>query len=149
MNIFKKYTIAAAISILGVAPVFAQTADKQAVASEVNKNAAEFKFEVEEYNFGSIKQGESITYTFNFTNVGKEPLIITDASATCGCTIPEWSKESIKKGEKGSIKVTFNSTGKMGLQDKPVTIYSNAKTPQTIVRLKGNVEQPVQQEPAK
>src|SRR5690242_18086006 len=71
-----------------------------------NKNAPEFKFEEEEYNFGTIKQGESMTHLFSFTNNGKEPLIITSAAGSCGCTVPEWPKEPVKKGEKGTIKVT-------------------------------------------
>jgi hypothetical protein len=107
-----------------------------------NKNAPEFKFEVEEYNFGTIKQGESVNYDFNFTNTGKEPLIITEAHGSCGCTVPQWPKEPIAKGAKGTIKVTFNSTGKMGMQDKTVTISSNAKEGSKVLHLKGNVEAP-------
>src|SRR5262245_44692058 len=96
--------------------------EKAAAPAPENKNLPEFKFEVEEYNFGTVKQGESVTYEFKFTNTGKEPLIITNASGSCGCTVPEWPKEPLKKGDKSSIKVTFNSTGKFGMQDKTVTI---------------------------
>ena len=109
-----------------------------------NKNAAEMTFEVEEYNFGTIKQGESVTRSFVFTNTGKEDLIITNAAGSCGCTVPVWPKEPIKKGAKNEIKVTFNSAGKMGMQDKPVTITSNAKNSPKVLHLKGTVEQPVQ-----
>jgi hypothetical protein len=114
-----------------------------AVTPEVDtKNMPDFKFEVEEYNFGTIKQGESVTYDFNFTNTGKEPLIITNAQGSCGCTVPIWPKEPVKKGDKVSIKVTFNSTGKIGMQDKTVTIVSNAKSGNKTLHLKGNVEAP-------
>jgi len=123
---------------LGFATANAQDAPKPATAQE-NKNQAEFKFDVEEYNFGTIKQGESVTYEFKFTNTGKEPLIITEAHGSCGCTVPEYPKEPIKKGQKATIKVTFNSAGKLSLQDKTVTITSNAKTPQKVLHLKGNV----------
>jgi len=123
---------------LGFASANAQDAPKPATAQE-NKNQAEFKFDVEEYNFGTIKQGESVTYEFKFTNTGKEPLIITEAHGSCGCTVPEYPKEPIKKGQKATIKVTFNSAGKLSLQDKTVTITSNAKTPQKVLHLKGNV----------
>jgi len=109
------------------------------------KNMPDFKFEVEEYNFGTIKQGESATYEFSFTNVGKEPLIINNATGSCGCTVPVWPKEPIKKGEKATIKVTFNSAGKSGIIDKTVTITSNAKTAQKVLHMKGNVEVPAQQ----
>lgn len=111
-----------------------------------NKNAPEFKFEEEEYNFGTIKQGESMTHIFTFVNSGKEPLIITNASGSCGCTVPDWPKEPIKKGEKGTIKVTFNSAGKVGMQDKTVTIQSNAKSNPKVIHIKGNVEAPPKQE---
>lgn len=111
-----------------------------------NKNAPEFKFEEEEYNFGTIKQGESMTHLFSFTNVGKEPLIISSASGSCGCTVPEWPKEPVKKGDKATIKVTFNSAGKMGMQDKTVTIQSNAKTNPKVIHIKGNVEAPPKQD---
>src|SRR5438067_613443 len=74
-----------------------------------NPNAPEFKFTVEKYNFGTIKQGESVNYDFDFSNTGKDPLIITEAHGSCGCTVPQWPKDPIKKGEKGQIKVTFNS----------------------------------------
>ncbi|MFM9026570.1 MAG: DUF1573 domain-containing protein, partial [Bacteroidota bacterium] len=97
-----------------------------------------------EYNFGTIKQGDKVTYDFSFTNNGKEPLIITSAQGSCGCTVPEWPKEPVAKGAKGSIHVEFNSTGKMGMQDKTVTISSNSKTGQKVLHLKGNVEAPAE-----
>jgi hypothetical protein len=107
-----------------------------------NKNQADFKFEEEEYNFGTIKQGDKVTHDFNFTNVGKEPLVITEAHGSCGCTVPQWPKEPVGKGAKGVIHVEFNSTGKMGMQDKTVTITSNAKVGSKVLHLKGNVETP-------
>ncbi|HRH67688.1 MAG TPA: DUF1573 domain-containing protein, partial [Bacteroidia bacterium] len=107
-----------------------------------NKNAPDFNFESEEFNFGTIKQGEKVSYDFTFANVGKEPLIITEAHGSCGCTVPQWPKEPIAKGAKGTIHVEFNSTGKMGMQDKTVTITSNAKSGSKVLHLKGNVEAP-------
>ena len=107
-----------------------------------NKNQADFKFEVEEYNFGTIKQGDKVSYDFNFQNVGKEPLVISEAHGSCGCTVPSWPKEPVAKSAKGVIHVDFNSTGKMGMQDKTVTITSNAKVGSKVLHLKGNVEAP-------
>jgi hypothetical protein len=118
----------------------------QSTTTNNNDNAPEFKFEKEEYNFGTIKQGDKVTYEFKFTNVGKDPLIITGATGSCGCTVPEYPKEPIKKGQSGVIKVTFNSAGKMGAQDKTVTITSNAKTPTKILHVKGTVEAPTKSE---
>lgn len=127
-----------------VALVFSATfaVNAQEGAKTENPNAPEFKFEKEEYNFGTIKQGESVTYEFKFKNTGKDPLIITEAHGSCGCTVPQYPKEPIKKGQEGVIKVTFNSAGKMNAQDKTVTITSNAKTPTKILHIKGNVEVP-------
>ena len=107
-----------------------------------NKNAPDFKFEFDQYDFGTIKQGDKVTYDFTFTNTGKDPLIISEAHGSCGCTVPQWPKEPIAKGGKGTIHVEFNSTGKMGMQDKTVTITSNAKSGQKVLHLKGNVEAP-------
>ena len=107
-----------------------------------NKNQADFKFEVEEYNFGTIKQGDKVSYDFSFQNVGKEPLVISEAHGSCGCTVPSWPKEPVAKSAKGVIHVEFNSTGKMGMQDKTVTITSNAKVGSKVLHLKGNVEAP-------
>ncbi len=110
------------------------------VNAQDNKNSADIRFDIEEFNFGTIKQGEKIEYSFTFVNSGKEPLIISDAKGTCGCTVPSWSKEPIPKGGKGSVNVEFNSTGKLGMQDKTVTIISNAKSGPKVLRLKGNIE---------
>ena len=107
-----------------------------------NKNAPEMKFEVESYDFGTIKQGDKVTYDFNFVNTGKEPLIISNAQGSCGCTVPQWPKEPIAKSAKGTIHVEFNSAGKMGMQDKTVTITSNSKNSTVVLHLKGNVEAP-------
>ena len=143
-----KKTILALAAFAMITAAHAQTpattapATPAPVAAPENKNAADFKFDVEEYNFGTIKQGESVNYDFNFVNTGKDPLIITEAHGSCGCTVPVWPKDPIKKGEKAQIKVTFNSTGKMGMQDKTVTITSNAKEPSKVLHLKGNVETP-------
>jgi hypothetical protein len=119
-----------------------QAQETKPAAAVVNPNASEFKFEAEEFDFGKIKQGESVTHIFKFKNVGKEPLIISEAHGSCGCTQPIFPKEPIMKGKEGEIKVTFNSAGKMGVQDKTVTITSNSKTPSRILHIKGNVEAP-------
>ncbi len=143
----KKTILAVAVSMMFTA-AYAQdkpaapAQTNQAAPAQDNKNAADFKFNVEEYNFGTIKQGDVVNYEFNFTNVGKEPLVITEAHGSCGCTVPVWPKEAIAPGAKATIKVTFNSTGKMGMQDKTVTITSNAKESSKVLHLKGNVEAP-------
>jgi hypothetical protein len=134
----KKSILLVACTLLMAFATQAQTADKPAA----NPNASEMTFEALEYNFGTIKQGDQVNYEFVFTNAGKDDLIITNATGSCGCTVPQYPKEAIKKGSKGAIKVTFNSAGKMGMQDKTVTITSNAKNSPVILHLKGTVEAP-------
>lgn len=113
------------------------SADNTATASSAN--TAAMKFEKETHDFGKIKAGDLVTYDFKFTNTGKAPLIITDAVATCGCTKPEYSKTPIKPGESSAIHVTFNSAGKVGLQDKQITITANTAPAQNRVHLIGEV----------
>mgnify|MGYP002397979810 CR=1 FL=1 len=84
-----------------------------------------FEFETENHEFGTINEGEVVSYSFKFRNAGKAPLIITQASASCGCTVPEYSKDPGAPGEKGFIKVTFNSEGKHGMESKTVTLLAN------------------------
>jgi len=110
-----------------------------------NPNQANFKFEAEEFDFGKITQGESVTHEFKFVNTGTEPIIISKAEGSCGCTVPIYPKEPIMKNQQQVIKVTFNSTGKSGVQDKTVTITSNAKQNPMVLHIKGTVEKPIDQ----
>lgn len=88
----------------------------------------EFKFKGGDiHDFGTIKEGPVATHVFEFTNVGNEPLIIQNASASCGCTTPEWPKEPILPGKKGKITVKYNTQGRVAPFNKDVFIQSNAK----------------------
>ena len=84
-----------------------------------------FEFQTESHNFENIFAGEVVSYTFKFKNVGKSDLIISDAKATCGCTVPEFPKKPIKPGESSYITVTFDSKGKQGVQNKSITVLAN------------------------
>jgi hypothetical protein len=121
---------------------------KQLLDVANDSNRPQFRFDVEEYNFGTIKAGESVSYEFVFTNTGNEPLIISEAHGSCGCTVPDFPKEPVNKNQKAKIKVTFNSSGKMGVQDKTVTINSNAVQSPMVLRIKGTVESAPVQVPA-
>jgi hypothetical protein len=84
-------------------------------------------FEKSAHDFGDIYQGDNVEETFKFTNTGNEPLIITNVQVTCGCTTPKgYPRDPIAPGGKGEITIGFNSAGKMGRQNKVVTIVSNA-----------------------
>jgi len=121
----------------------ATTTDTTANGTPVIAEADAPKVQVEKaiYEFGEITQGEKVSYEFKFKNTGKTPLIITNASATCGCTVPEYPSNPIKPGEEGSIKVVFDSAGKLGLQDKVVTITSNANPAFEQLHLVGDVKE--------
>jgi hypothetical protein len=91
------------------------------------------------YNFGEIQQGESVTHDFILKNTGDADLIISAAKGSCGCTVPEWPKTPIAKGEDAVIKVTFNSSGKSGKQNKTVTLVTNAIPNTKVLTINGNV----------
>lgn len=107
--------------------------------TEENKNATEITFEKNIYDFGTIKEGDLVNYKFKFTNTGKNPLLITNASASCGCTVPNWSKEPIAPGKTGEIDVTFNSEGKPNHAEKTVTVVANTIPTNTMLLIKGEV----------
>ena len=92
-----------------------------------------------EYDFGIIKQGEKATHDYKIKNIGKSDLLITSAKGSCGCTVPEWPREPIKPGNEASIKVTFDSKGKTGKQNKRVTLMTNAIPNVKILTIKGEV----------
>ena len=100
-----------------------------------DKNKGEMKFEHTRHDFGVFAQDTAVvTHEFVFTNVGKSPLIIHQANASCGCTVPEYTLEPIMPGEKGKITVTYNGKGRRpGVFRKSITIHNNGK--QTPVRI--------------
>ena len=97
------------------------------------------KFNKDVHDFGDITEGEKVDYTFTFINTGEADLIISNAAGSCGCTVPEFPKEPIKPGKKGKMKVSFDSAGKPGNQQKTVTITSNTATGNDILTIKANV----------
>ncbi len=138
----KKIMIMLAVSSLLAA--CNQGNSKQSNAAATEKTAVGevpvLKFDKEIYDFGKIKAGDKVSYSYSFVNSGKSPLIITDARASCGCTIPSWPNKPINPGDKEAIKVIFNSEGKSGLIDKQITITANTTPAQTLVHLVGEVE---------
>ena len=116
-------------------------ANDASAANVVAGDAAVIRFETPNYSFGTVTQGEKVSYSYKFKNDGKSPLIITNAEASCGCTVPEVPKEPIKPGEDGEIKVVFNSEGKVGLQDKVVTVTSNGVPNVIALHLTGEVKE--------
>ena len=120
---------------------YAQTEKKGDAKQEtkaVDANAAEITFESELHDFGTIDYAGDGKFDFKFTNTGKEPLIISDARGSCGCTVPKWPKEPILKGQSNIVNVSYD-TKRPGPFTKTVTINSNAKTPSKVITIKGMV----------
>jgi len=112
-------------------------------STQVDEDKAPFfEFDEEVKEFGTITQGEVVSTTFKFKNVGQTDLIISSAKGSCGCTVPEWPKEPIAPGAEGKIEVTFNSAGKQGLQNKTITLVSNTIPNKFVLAIKGEVLTP-------
>ena len=103
-------------------------------------NTPAIKFEKTEHDFGKILQGEQVSYTFKFKNVGDAPLIITSIEKTCGCTTPDFSSTPIKPGDSGKITITYDSKGHKGFQNKRLIVKANTNPSETILRIKAQVE---------
>ncbi len=129
----------------------AATAD---VAKTVPTNAAtpaapvgpltSIEFSETVFDFGEIMEGEKVVHNYTFKNTGKEPLIISNAKGSCGCTVPSWPREPIPPGESADIKVQFDSKGKGKVggnnQSKRVTLTANTDPAQTFLTIKGKVD---------
>ncbi len=107
----------------------------------VTANSGEFKFKEETHDFGSFEEGPTVETDFEFTNIGKEPITIKEAHASCGCTVPTWPKEPVGPGKTAKIHVTFNSKGRIGVIHKDVTVVSNAKQQPMMLHIGGEVKE--------
>jgi hypothetical protein len=111
-----------------------------ALSSLADDKYAEASFEVKSHDFGTIKEANGpVSCTFEFTNTGNKPLLIIDATASCGCTRPEYPTKPIKPGKKGKIKVTYSPIGRPGAFKKTVKIKTNGKERNTTLRIEGTV----------
>ncbi len=108
------------------------------------------EFKKPTYEFGEVTEGDKVKHTYYFTNTGKEPMIITKAKGSCGCTVPTWPREPIAPGAKGQIDVVFNTArkGKVGgqLQSKRITITANTDPASTYLTIKGKVNRTAAQQ---
>jgi len=102
--------------------------------------STKIQFTEDSYDFGTINEGTKAKHTYKFTNVGTEPLIIQDAKASCGCTVPTFSKEPVEPGATGKIEVVFDSKGRPGKTSKYVTITANTEPVKTKIFLTGEVK---------
>ncbi len=113
---------------------------KSAPADKTNESGdAKFVFSEEMHNFGSLKAGEIVSFTFIFRNEGTKTLIITDVDSGCGCTEVKISNKNIAPGQEGQIEVIYNSAGEVGRQLKTITLFSNADQPKKQLFIKANI----------
>jgi len=103
----------------------------------------EISFEETEHDFGTIDQGTAVEHTFKFTNTGNAPLVITNATSSCGCTVPTWTKKPIAPGETGEMLVKFNGSGQNQVT-KTVTITANTEAGTEQLQIKAFVTPPTQ-----
>ena len=99
-------------------------------------------FEETEHNFGRIIEGETVSFSFAFTNTGKRDLVIAEVSTSCGCAVASYPKTVIKPGEKGAIKISFNSRGRKGFQTKTIVVVANTQPNVTQLKIKSQVVVP-------
>ncbi len=113
-----------------------------------NSSLPDIKFEEETHDFGRITQGEKVTYAFRFKNTGGANLIISSATGSCGCTIPDYPKKPILPGEEAVVDVVFASEGKSGVVEKSVTLVTNCEPSTKIIYIKANIIVPTSANPS-
>ena len=131
----KKVFAALGISVMMTFTAFAQGATSKAVE---NPNSPVITFEKTTHDYGTVAKGGDGTCEFVFKNTGVEPLILSNVSSSCGCTVPEWPREPLLKGKSASIKVKYD-TNRIGPINKTVTVMTNGKVPAVQLRIVGNV----------
>jgi hypothetical protein len=107
--------------------------------AKISLGSAIIEFDTKDYDFGTVKEGVIVEGVFKVANKGKTDLVITDASASCGCTVPEWPKDAIKPGDSAEIKFSFNSKGRTGKQSKTITLQTNTANVTETLRIAGTV----------
>lgn len=115
----------------------AKSGDENSVspADVENQGTPKFDFADITHDFGTITEGDTARYDFKFKNTGDAPLIITNTSASCGCTVPEWPREPIAPGESGVIHVEFHSQGHPGQAEKEIRINANTVPNLKVLRI--------------
>ena len=117
-------------------------ATAEGINEQQKADMPEIQFESLSYDFGKVIQGEILHYTFHFKNVGKSNLVISDATASCGCTTSIPPKAPVKPGEKGEITITFDSKHKKGEVTSLLVVSANTYPAQTVLSISANVITP-------
>lgn len=112
-----------------------------ACSNEVIRNDASIDFTAKQHDFGTIPLKKEASYSFEFTNPGKTPLLVSDVKTSCGCTVPEWPKEPILPGKKELIKINYDA-GFPGVFHKTISVFYNGPGSPIELEIKGEVEYP-------
>jgi hypothetical protein len=134
------------VVMIAFAALTVSAQDQEKKDTPPNPNAPQMKFKEESFDFGEVPEGPQVTHEFKFTNTGKEPLVLSNVRASCGCTTPSWPKEPVLPGKESAIVVTYNTQGRPGPFTKSITINSNANEANKIIIIKGEV---VKEDPEK
>jgi len=94
------------------------------------------------HDFGTVIEGETVTYSFKFKNAGGSDLLISNVSASCGCTATKFTKKAVKPGDEGVVSVSFNTKRRIGFQNKSITVAANTQPNKTVLRIKAKVISP-------
>lgn len=132
----KKCLSITALMLFTLSAVFAQEANN--TKANENPNAPKISFDKTVHDYGTLFVGGDGNCEFEFTNTGKEPLILSSVRSSCGCTVPSWPREPILPGKKEKIKVKYD-TNRMGPINKSITVMSNATNSTEVLRISGNI----------
>ncbi len=108
--------------------------------SKADPNGPKIQFDETTYDFGTVMQGERLSHTFTFTNTGKSDLLISSATASCGCTTSQPPRTPIRPGEKGELKVQFDSKTKQGPVENTIRVAANTYPTRTVLTIKADVK---------
>lgn len=143
-NCFYALVAAAAFSLVGCQ---SNTDKEQSASSEVateevavEESKGEISFDTDEFDFGTVDEGAVVEHVYTFTNTGTEPVIVNRVTASCGCTTPSYTSTPVAPGKTGEVRVSFDSKGQVGKQQKIITVVSTSKTRLQTLQLKGEVK---------
>lgn len=144
----KKSIFVLTLLLFSVTFVIAQEATKPVAPATTavvnNPNAADISFTKTVHDYGTLFVGGDGNCEFEFTNSGKEPLILSSVKSSCGCTVPSWPREPIMPGKKEVIKVKYD-TGRIGPINKTITVMSNGKNSPVVLKITGNIIKKVEE----
>jgi len=101
----------------------------------INTKYSILNFDTEFYDFGEVKNGDTVYHTFNFINKGSAPLVIYDISTSCGCTVANWTNKPVLPKQRGSVRIQFSKLNDLGLRKKIIVIKANTKDPYTVLKI--------------